>query len=142
MSCAAILRQVAQPKILFQLYYPFVKVSDYLLPQTKRASYRQRRMGPAPFASLEDLSDDQDSPPPGNNGSRLTVLPGIKEDSLQMPATPRIDISRASSSSHQDSNNSSPERELFAGENRRYQISLLNLLVLYRGSTTRKNIPI
>ncbi|XP_067011804.2 uncharacterized protein [Anabrus simplex] len=107
--------------------------------KTKRSSYRQRRLGPAPFASFEDLSDDLDSPeekPPANK-----PLPGIREDvrmaadgtlmspgsaasssvvtALQTPSTPRIDISRASSSSHHDSNNSrdsSPERELFAGE--------------------------
>lgn len=34
---------------------------------------------------------------------------------LQTPAAPRIDISRASSSSHQDSRDSSPELALFAG---------------------------
>lgn len=38
--------------------------------------------------------------------------------SLQTPNTPRIDISRASSSSHheEDSRDSSPERELFEGQ--------------------------
>lgn len=38
--------------------------------------------------------------------------------SLQTPSTPRIDISRASSSSHheEDSRDSSPERELFEGQ--------------------------
>lgn len=36
---------------------------------------------------------------------------------LQTPSTPRIDISRASSSSHhEDSRDSSPERELFEGQ--------------------------
>ncbi|KAF6211595.1 hypothetical protein GE061_012108 [Apolygus lucorum] len=75
-----------------------------------------RKRGLAPFASLEDLSDD--SPP--DDKHRLT-LPGIKEDPApaggpagQRPSiTPRIDISRASSSSHHD--DSSPERELFSG---------------------------
>ncbi|XP_014242788.1 titin isoform X2 [Cimex lectularius] len=75
-----------------------------------------KKKGFAPFASLEDLSDE--SPP--DDKCRLT-LPGIKEDqtpagsgSGQRPSiTPRIDISRASSSSHHD--DSSPERELFAG---------------------------
>lgn len=33
-----------------------------------------------------------------------------------MPSTPRIDISRASSSSHHDSRDSTPERELFEGQ--------------------------
>lgn len=67
--------------------------------------------GLAPFASLEDLSDE--SPP--DDKCRLT-LPGIKEDAgghRPIGITPRIDISRASSSSHHD--DSSPERELFAG---------------------------
>ncbi|GLH15516.1 Uncharacterized protein GBIM_19956, partial [Gryllus bimaculatus] len=43
---------------------------------------------------------------------------GSALQALQAPATPRIDISRASSSSHPDSNSrdSSPERELFAGD--------------------------
>ena len=96
-------------------------------PKTKWSGHKQRRMGPAPFASFEDLSDDLDSPEEKQSVSR--ILPGIREDvslrspsaggvSLQTPSTPRIDISRASSSSHHDSNNSrdsSPERELFAG---------------------------
>ncbi|KDR08901.1 hypothetical protein L798_00555, partial [Zootermopsis nevadensis] len=96
-------------------------------PKSKLSSYIQRRMGPAPFASFEDLSDDLESPEEKLPLSR--PLPGIREDmtlmspgsaggGLQTPSTPRIDISRASSSSHHDSNNSrdsSPERELFAG---------------------------
>lgn len=36
-----------------------------------------------------------------------------------MPSTPRIDISRASSSSHHDSRDSTPERELFEGQEQR-----------------------
>lgn len=96
-------------------------------PKSKRSGYKQRRMGPAPFASFEDLSDDLDSPEEKQSLAR--PLPGIREDvtlmspgsaggGLQTPSTPRIDISRASSSSHHDSNNSrdsSPERELYAG---------------------------
>ncbi|KAK6627803.1 hypothetical protein RUM44_010282 [Polyplax serrata] len=108
----------------------------------KGRKYRQRPLGPAPFASFEDLSDELDSPP---ETARVT-LPGIKEDpssQLQSPSTPlpqvttvnltekeeqglkdalkssliasappRIDISRASSSSqHEDSITSSPDRE-------------------------------
>lgn len=68
--------------------------------------------GLAPFASVEDLSDGE-SPP----GKHRLALPGIKEDLApggpKGCAPPRIDISRASSSSHHD--DSSPERELFAG---------------------------
>ncbi|KAK9759134.1 hypothetical protein QE152_g197 [Popillia japonica] len=158
-------------------------------------SRRQKRMGPAPFASFEDLSDELESPEestdgaslvrlPGirevikmcifsfqlespeesTDGASLVRLPGIREDvtpstpvsqgritpefvytgislvgapstppsstamssvstppsstkvSLQTPSTPRIDISRASSSSHhEDSRDSTPERELFEG---------------------------
>ena len=77
--------------------------------------HKSRSRGLAPFASVEDLSDDQDSPVEDKN--RLT-LPGIREDTgskspKPISAAPRIDISRASSSSHHD--DSSPERDLFAG---------------------------
>ncbi|KRT79173.1 hypothetical protein AMK59_6830 [Oryctes borbonicus] len=131
-------------------------------------SRRQKRMGPAPFASFEDLSDEVrshlESPDETIDGASLVRLPGIREDvtpstpasqgritpefvytgislvgapstppsstamssvstpqsstkaSLQTPSTPRIDISRASSSSHhEDSRDSTPERELFEG---------------------------
>ncbi|XP_063229308.1 uncharacterized protein LOC134534737 [Bacillus rossius redtenbacheri] len=114
--------------------------SSVVTVKTKRGGYGQRRLGPAPFASFEDLSDDLESPEEKSVAPQ--PLPGIKEDvrmaadgtlmspestasgslvggggtgSLQTPSTPRIDISRASSSSHHDSNNSSPERELFTG---------------------------
>ncbi|KAF5302214.1 hypothetical protein FQA39_LY10253 [Lamprigera yunnana] len=146
-------------------------------------SRRQKRMGPAPFASFEDLSDEVrprlDSPEDKHVGGSVVRLPGIREDatpctpnrsdhvqqefvytgitligssppppitsnkkslsgtppsttisslstpqesqastkmSLQTPSTPRIDISRASSSSHHDSRDSTPERELFDGQ--------------------------
>ncbi|XP_046432787.1 muscle M-line assembly protein unc-89 isoform X1 [Neodiprion fabricii] len=84
-------------------------------------SVHQRKLGPAPIASFEDLSDELE------NGEAASRMPGIVEvttpvtpgSSLKTPSTPRIDISRASSSSHhEDSNNSrdsSPERELLAG---------------------------
>ncbi|KAH0817626.1 hypothetical protein GEV33_005165 [Tenebrio molitor] len=146
---------------------------------------RQKRMGPAPFASFEDLSDEHatpafrkflhllappftinsnvlqlESPEDKNPAGSVVRLPGIREDAtptpsntpapidhpefiytgislvgaatasnavmsslpspqtatrltLQTPNTPRIDISRASSSSHHDSRDSTPERELF-----------------------------
>ncbi|XP_071440671.1 serine-rich adhesin for platelets isoform X2 [Hetaerina americana] len=94
--------------------------------KAKRGSYqsRQRRMGPAPFASFEDLSDELESPDEAK--AQRALLPGIREDSglggqeeagasllaaaicLQTPSTPRIDISRASSSSqHEESGGSS-----------------------------------
>ncbi|KAJ8683859.1 hypothetical protein QAD02_019651 [Eretmocerus hayati] len=84
-------------------------------------SKHQRKLGPAPIASFEDLSDEVE-----NNGE-VTRMPGILEvatpvtpaSSLKTPSTPRIDISRASSSSHheEDSNSreSTPEKELLAG---------------------------
>nr|CAD7463506.1 unnamed protein product [Timema tahoe] len=119
--------------------------------KVKRGSDKQRRLGPAPFASFEDLSDDLESPE--EKPALPTPLPDIQEDvrmaadgtlmspestasssvvcggtgSLQTPSTPRIDISRASSSSHQDSNNSSPERELFAGTGESGEITKLGL---------------
>jgi len=78
-----------------------------------------------PLASSEDLSEDLlDSP---EADARNKCLEGIEEVPntpaksqrqqticLAMPNTPRIDISRASSSSHHD--DSSPERDLFVGE--------------------------
>lgn len=79
-----------------------------------------------PLASSEDLSEDicLDSPDADN---KITCLEDIQElpitptkspkqqtICLAMPNTPRIDISRASSSSHHD--DSSPERELFVGK--------------------------
>ncbi|XP_044255344.1 titin isoform X2 [Tribolium madens] len=92
-------------------------------------SRRQKRMGPAPFASFEDLSDELESPEDKNPAAGSVVrLPGIREDATPidhpgisllgaMPLTspqkltPRIDISRASSSSHHDSRDSTPEHE-------------------------------
>ncbi|XP_044747757.1 uncharacterized protein LOC123308989 isoform X2 [Coccinella septempunctata] len=124
--------------------------------------HRQKRMGPAPFASFEDLSDELESPD-DTTASSVVRLPGIHEDltpsspgyimshtpelvytgislvgqvktpvnpstsfleaivapasgsQLQAPNTPRIDISRASSSSHHDSKDSSPDREIIEG---------------------------
>lgn len=49
----------------------------------------------------------------GESGGAIGEGPGPSVSTLA-PTTPRIDISRASSSSHHDSN-SSPERELFTG---------------------------
>ncbi|KAK0163180.1 hypothetical protein PV327_006888 [Microctonus hyperodae] len=83
------------------------------------SGHHQRKLGPAPIASFEDLSDEVE------NGEQTARMPGIIEvttpmtpgSSLKTPSTPRIDISRASSSSHHEdsinSRESSPERELF-----------------------------
>lgn len=85
-----------------------------------------------PLASSEDLSEDLlDSP---EADAKNKCLEGIEEVlntpakssrqqtlCLAMPNTPRIDISRASSSSHHD--DSSPERDLFVGESK-YNINL------------------
>ncbi|XP_063885782.1 mucin-2-like isoform X1 [Scylla paramamosain] len=90
---------------------------------------RQRRMGPAPLASFEDLSMDKttsDSSP-----EERTQLPEIGEETsgattpvtpvvtsaLSVPASPKIRVSAASSSSpHEtDSKDSTPEKELFSG---------------------------
>ncbi|XP_050451069.1 uncharacterized protein LOC126851305 isoform X2 [Cataglyphis hispanica] len=93
----------------------------------------QKKLGPAPIASFEDLSDEVEN---GESTTAVTAaavapaaagrMPGIIEvttpatpgSSLKTPSTPRIDISRASSSSHHEDSNSrdsSPERELLAG---------------------------
>lgn len=71
--------------------------------------------GVAPFASIEDLSDEheQESPPAGPSLLTLPGVDGATGPKMGVP-TPRIDISRASSSSHQD--DSSPERDLFTGK--------------------------
>lgn len=78
-----------------------------------------------PLASSEDLSEDLLDSPEADTKNKC--LEGIEEVPntpaksprqqtlcLAMPNTPRIDISRASSSSHHD--DSSPERDLFVGE--------------------------
>ncbi|KAL6436206.1 hypothetical protein ACFW04_004651 [Cataglyphis niger] len=96
-------------------------------------SAHQKKLGPAPIASFEDLSDEVEN---GESTTAVTAaavapaaagrMPGIIEvttpatpgSSLKTPSTPRIDISRASSSSHHEDSNSrdsSPERELLAG---------------------------
>ncbi|XP_018366343.1 PREDICTED: protein kinase C-binding protein 1 [Trachymyrmex cornetzi] len=91
----------------------------------------QKKLGPAPIASFEDLSEEVEN---GESAAAAAAaaavaagrMPGIVEvttpatpgSSLKTPSTPRIDISRASSSSHHEDSNSrdsSPERELLAG---------------------------
>ncbi|KAH9632813.1 hypothetical protein HF086_016294, partial [Spodoptera exigua] len=104
------------------------------------APVRQLRRGPAPIASFDHDVSDESSP----ETKQTFRLPEIREDpanaarspgsalglpeqrarslstpavssGLHTPAAPRIDISRASSSSHHDSRDSSPELALFAG---------------------------
>lgn len=78
-----------------------------------------------PLASSEDLSEDLlDSPEADAKNKCLEDIEEVPNTPakasrqqtlcLAMPNTPRIDISRASSSSHHD--DSSPERDLFVGE--------------------------
>ncbi|XP_051157255.1 uncharacterized protein LOC127279132 isoform X2 [Leptopilina boulardi] len=71
------------------------------------------KFGQAPMASFEDFNDEADNVGIG----RVTIT--TTKSSLQTSSTPRIDISRASSSSHHEdscnSRESSPERELLAG---------------------------
>ncbi|XP_047521306.1 flocculation protein FLO11 [Pieris napi] len=94
-------------------------------------SERRPRRGPAPIASFDHDVSDESSP----ETKQTFRLPEIREDAggglappeqrarshsspavgLQAPAAPRIDISRASSSSHHDSRDSSPELALFVG---------------------------
>jgi len=86
----------------------------------------------APFASSEDLSDERESPLDEKKLSK------IEEEVMKTPpkpknlnvanVAPRIDISRASSSSHQE--DSSPERELCLGKEMPI-LSKLGKIVLY-----------
>lgn len=82
-----------------------------------------------PLASSEDLSEDLLDSPEADSKNKcledIVEVPSTPAKSprqqtlcLAMPNTPRIDISRASSSSHHD--DSSPERDLFAGKSRRH----------------------
>ncbi|XP_056639478.1 uncharacterized protein LOC130446945 isoform X2 [Diorhabda sublineata] len=107
---------------------------------TSSSTHVRKPMGPAPIASFEDLSDELESPEEKNVSGSVVRLPGIREDlSPASPVynsqqtkkisligrpispisknvkhqTPRIDISRASSSSHHDSKDSSPDREMY-----------------------------
>ncbi|KAL4705780.1 hypothetical protein ACJJTC_016374 [Scirpophaga incertulas] len=100
-----------------------------------------RRRGPAPIASFDHDGSDEVRPPSSPETKNFR-LPEIHEDSSSAsasgaaegggaeavaararsastpglaPAAPRIDISRASSSSHQDSRDSSPELALAGG---------------------------
>ena len=85
----------------------------------------------APFASSEDLSDERESPL--DEDKQKPKLSNIEEEVMKTPPktktlnvaniTPRIDISRASSSSHQE--DSSPERELYLGK------KICNLSVIF-----------
>ncbi|XP_049875601.1 nascent polypeptide-associated complex subunit alpha, muscle-specific form-like [Pectinophora gossypiella] len=101
---------------------------------------RRPRRGPAPIASFDHDVSDEVRPPSSPETKQTFQLPEIREDSsaagpssapppagpgprersqstpgLTTPAAPRIDISRASSSSHHDSRDSSPDLALFAG---------------------------
>lgn len=100
--------------------------------QKKLSSFpsRQRKKGPAPLASFEDLSMDKTTSDSSSADERNT-LPGIGEASeplspispntkvaaLTVPASPRIRVSAASSSSAHDtdSKDSTPDKELFIG---------------------------
>ncbi|XP_026332446.1 uncharacterized protein LOC113239604 isoform X2 [Hyposmocoma kahamanoa] len=92
---------------------------------------RGGRRGPAPIASFDHDVSDESSPetkPPAqlpeireDPAGTATAL-GVPENRARSASTPgltfgapRIDISRASSSSHHDSRDSSPELALFAG---------------------------
>lgn len=96
---------------------------------------RQRKKGPAPLASFEDLSMDKTTSDSSSTDDRST-LPGIGEEimelnspnspgaritALTVPASPRIRVSAASSSSAHDtdSKESTPDRELFIGHTKK-----------------------
>jgi len=91
---------------------------------TMSTKSRQKKLGPAPFASF-DMSEDLSSP----ESKGYKPMPEISEDYHQMgnnndassststaqtPTTPRIDVEQASSPSQETSGDSTPERELFS----------------------------
>lgn len=93
-----------------------------------------------PLASSEDLSEDLlDSPEADTKNKCLedieevpnTPAKSVRQQTLclAMPNTPRIDISRASSSSHHD--DSSPERDLFVGESNKIIYIYIIQIILY-----------
>ena len=87
---------------------------------------RQKKLGPAPFASFEDLSPESPSSPEEQGYHQLADLADIVEEgrppaaateastgstsTVQTPTTPRIDVENASSPSQGES---TPEREIF-----------------------------
>ncbi|XP_035909380.1 serine-rich adhesin for platelets isoform X2 [Anopheles stephensi] len=89
------------------------------------SSRKQKRLGPAPIASMEDTTAEEKAQmeqqnhhnlqrwsqeKPSIDSSRGSPTKTFDCPSALIPATPRIDISRASShSSHHDSRDSSPE---------------------------------
>lgn len=92
-------------------------VSDEVRQAVRIARGAPLRPGPA-------VADDAPRvcPQSSPEAKRALELPEIREHGggaagplLRAPAAPRIDISRASSSSHHDSRDSSPEMALFAG---------------------------
>ncbi|XP_072929361.1 uncharacterized protein [Epargyreus clarus] len=101
-------------------------VSDESSPETKQ-TFRLPEIREDPACSTSnvtttggDVTTDGLAPP--EQRARSHSSPAVQVHStavasggLQTPAAPRIDISRASSSSHQDSRDSSPELALFAG---------------------------
>uniref|UniRef100_A0A8D8DFH5 (northern house mosquito) hypothetical protein n=1 Tax=Culex pipiens TaxID=7175 RepID=A0A8D8DFH5_CULPI len=83
-------------------------------------SKKQKRLGPAPIASIEEPTSDENKLMDSQNQTQRSRWYNTKEcvspkmqsscTSALTPSTPRIDISRASShSSHHDSRDSSPE---------------------------------
>ena len=95
------------------------------MANNKTTTTRQKKLGPAPFASFEDLSEDLSSP----ESKGYQPMPEICEErnqqtdnnndasastsTAQTPTTPRIDVEQASSPSQAESGDSTPERELF-----------------------------
>ncbi|CAH2041245.1 unnamed protein product, partial [Iphiclides podalirius] len=93
-------------------------VSDESSPETKQ-TFRlpEIREDPA-VASGSEPSGSANALAPPEQRARSHSSPAVHgggTGGLQTPAAPRIDISRASSSSHHDSRDSSPELALFSG---------------------------
>ncbi|XP_038212921.1 mucin-5AC [Zerene cesonia] len=94
-------------------------VSDESSPETKQ-TFRLPEIREDPACSSSNVAEEASSSgnalAPPEQRARSHSSPAVHATAaLNAPAAPRIDISRASSSSHHDSRDSSPELALFAG---------------------------
>ncbi|CAG4992633.1 unnamed protein product [Colias eurytheme] len=93
-------------------------VSDESSPETKQ-TFRLPEIREDPACSSSTVAEEAgpsgSALAPPEQRARSHSSPAVHAAVLTAPTAPRIDISRASSSSHHDSRDSSPELALFAG---------------------------
>lgn len=85
--------------MVFRFVETDLKMSTVLRKGAPSRSYpsRQKKLGPAPFASFEDLSDEMESPA-DSQGPSVDIMPEIKEDHPHSPE--EVPIASSSSGSH------------------------------------------